>query len=141
MSKEGYNTAFALPHVGTRIGVYGICICDNRVLMVKTQSGSRSIYNFPGGGAEDYERFIDTLKRECLEEIGCDITVGDLLCTSGRLYKHPDFPNNNFHLYYVISLKAAFDKSIQDAQWFDINNLPLDKMLEIDKAIVHFIKI
>ena len=44
-SKEGHNAAFAASHIGTRIGIYGICINENKVLMVKTQSGSLTIYN------------------------------------------------------------------------------------------------
>lgn len=139
MSIGGYKSAFAMSHVGTRIGVYGICIQDKKVLMVKTQSGTKTIYNFPGGGVDDNEGFIDALKRECLEEIGCMTTVQQMICTSDRLYKHPDFDNNSFHLYYAMTIDSAIDSSIQEAQWFPIDKLPLDMMLEVDKSIIKFL--
>ncbi len=35
----------------------------------------RNYYKLPGGGLEGSENHEDALKRECLEEIGCDIEV------------------------------------------------------------------
>lgn len=32
-------------------------------------------YKLPGGGVEKYEDYPTALKRECLEEIGCDVEV------------------------------------------------------------------
>ena len=52
MSGIGYNNAFKRSCDPTRIGVYGICIKDNKVLMVKTLDGDKYIFNFPGGGLE-----------------------------------------------------------------------------------------
>lgn len=107
--------------------------------MVKTQSGAKAIYNFPGGGVDDNEGFIDALKRECIEELDCMITVQKMFCTSDRLYDHPDFDDNSFHLYYAITIDSTIDSSIQEAQWFPIDKLPLDMMLEVDKAIIKFL--
>jgi 8-oxo-dGTP pyrophosphatase MutT (NUDIX family) len=126
-------------HIKIRIGVYGICIRDKKVLMVKTQSGTKTIYNFPGGGVDNNEEFIDALERECIEELGCITTVQQMICTSDRLYKHPDFDDNGFHLYYAITIDSTIDSSIQEAQWFPIDKLPLDMMLEVDKAIIKFL--
>lgn len=36
-------------------------------------------YKLPGGGVEDGEDLITALKRECLEEIGCHVDVGQEL--------------------------------------------------------------
>lgn len=139
MSKEWNNSEFKAEHIAIRIGVYGICIQDKKVLMVKTQSGTKTIYNFPGGGVDDNEGFIDALKRECFEEIGCLPTIQQIICTSDRLYKHPDFDTNSFHLYYAMSIDSPVDSSIQEAKWFHIDNLPLDMMLEVDKSIIKFL--
>ncbi len=83
-----------------RVGVYGILIRDNKILMAKEQSGSRSIYNFPGGGIEYDEGLSDALIRECKEEIGAQIHIKDRLYISSNLYTNPDFPNFcTFNLY------------------------------------------
>jgi 8-oxo-dGTP pyrophosphatase MutT (NUDIX family) len=119
-----------------RIGIYGLCIRDNKILMVKTQSGSLLIYNFPGGGIEENESFAETLQRECAEEIGCRVMITGLHCASDRLYKHPDFDYQSLHLYYTIALDDEIDPSIQDAHWFPLNDLPLDMMLDVDRAII-----
>ena len=140
MSKEGYNKAFEMSHKGIRIGVYGLCVRDNKILMVKTQAGSRVIYNFPGGGAESSEGLVESLQRECQEEIGCKVTVNELLCTSDKLYKHPDFEQQSFHLYYTIDFDQMIDTSIQDAEWFPLDNLPREMMLDVDKDIIKYLK-
>ena len=136
---QEHNSPSKPLHTETRIGVYGICIQDKKVLMVKTQSGTKTIYNFPGGGVDDNEGFIDALKRECVEELGCMITIQQMICTSDRLYKHPDFDSNSIHLYYAMTIDSTIDTSIQEAQWFPIDKLPLDMMLEVDKSIVKFL--
>lgn len=37
-------------------------------------------YLFPGDGQEKGEDLHNTLRGECLEEIGCDVLVGDIVC-------------------------------------------------------------
>jgi ADP-ribose pyrophosphatase YjhB (NUDIX family) len=36
-------------------------------------------YLLPGGGVEDGESIEDGVVRECLEEVGCNVTLGDLI--------------------------------------------------------------
>lgn len=57
-----------------RPGAYGfIKNSEGLLAIVKTQTG----YFLPGGGVEKEESLADCLKRECLEEIGADISVLD----------------------------------------------------------------
>ena len=140
MSQNGYNKAFAESHKNTRIGVYGICIKNNKVLMVTTKSGSRTIYNFPGGGVEDNEGFSETLKREFLEEVGTEIIINKQFHTSSRNFKHPDFENDSFHLYYLTTIESEINPNLEGATWFDIDSLPLEMILDIDLEVVQLIK-
>ena len=80
-----------------RIAVRGIVKKDNRYAFIK--SDRYGDYKFPGGGREEYESDIDTLKREIFEETGISIDAdkavyfGDAteLCHiggNGDVYKH-----------------------------------------------------
>ena len=53
---------------------------DNKVLLIQKQHpGNPRFTVFPGGGQEPSETLAEALARECLEEIGAKIRVGDLL--------------------------------------------------------------
>ena len=133
MSKLGYNTVFARSYSPIRIGIYGICIHEGNILMVKTFAGDKYIYNFPGGGIEPHESLETCLKRECEEELGCEISIDKLLATSSRLYESSFFNTQQFSIYYAIKINGFIDKTLEGAQWFPINEIPYDMLLDIDK--------
>ncbi len=57
-----------------RISVYAyIQSTKKEVLTVKTKFNDR--YGLPGGGVESSENLLVALKRECLEETGCEVEV------------------------------------------------------------------
>ena len=68
-SREGYNQAFHdsmnIPGKKERVGIYGILLDTERkkILLTQTKSGSKIIYNFPGGGVEKNEGFKEALIR------------------------------------------------------------------------------
>lgn len=140
-SIAGYNNAFEdsmkMDDKKLRVGVYGVLIKENMVLMTRTKSGSRWIYNFPGGGIDFDEGLCEALVRECKEELDADVIVRNEIYTTKKLYTHSDFPNYYmFNLYYMIDLKNKKIIDAADTKWFSIENLPLDEMLEIDKEFI-----
>ena len=136
MSKMGYNTAFQRSYEAIRLGVYGICIRDGKILMIKTLCGDKYIYNFPGGGIEDNESLSDCLTRECKEELGCEITIENLLATSDKLYESTFFKTQKFNVYYNIDVLGTVNGDLEGATWFDLDKLPFDMMLENDKDLI-----
>ena len=56
--------------------VAGICVQDGKVLLQKPTNDNA--YAFPGGHVEFGETNEETLIRECKEEIGADVRVGEL---------------------------------------------------------------
>lgn len=46
---------------------------ENRAICIRSKKGSGFSF-LPGGGIEDNEDMVEALKRECLEEVGCNIT-------------------------------------------------------------------
>lgn len=73
--KESVNKVFGNK---VRVRVCGICIEDNKLLMVKHLGIGKNKYLWapPGGGLEFGEQAADTLKREFLEETNLTVEAG-----------------------------------------------------------------
>ena len=63
-----------------------IIVKDSKVLLTKNEDNEGVFYLFPGGGQEHGETLPETVKRECLEEIGQQVEVGELLHKIGRAH-------------------------------------------------------
>lgn len=50
-------------------------VLDKNGMVALLHVNKENYYKLPGGGVEDTEDKIIALKRECLEEIGCDVEV------------------------------------------------------------------
>lgn len=55
-----------------------LIINDDRILMLKKQYADRCLYTLAGGSQEPGESLTEALQRECLEEIGTEVSVGPL---------------------------------------------------------------
>ena len=56
------------------IGIYGICIRDNKVLCIQKERGPyRNRFDLPGGSQKENEGLTETLVREFREETGYEI--------------------------------------------------------------------
>jgi A/G-specific adenine glycosylase len=77
-----------LPH--KRIGVAVVINDQNQILIDRRPSEGLlgGLWEFPGGKIEANETVEDCIKREILEEIGIEITVGKSLITIDHAYTH-----------------------------------------------------
>lgn len=55
-------------------------ISEGKVLLMRYLYGETIVWGIPGGGIDEGESLIDTLKRELDEELGVAIEVEQLLC-------------------------------------------------------------
>jgi 8-oxo-dGTP diphosphatase len=62
-----------------RTSTKAIIVAADAVLLVEKNSGAGPWFALPGGGQHHGETLIEALRRECREEIGHDICVGELL--------------------------------------------------------------
>jgi len=90
-AEDELNMEFGYPHqrfvlrrkqsmISLRNSVKAIIIEKNKILFIqqKAPDTGEVFYVLPGGGQNGGETFIDTIKRECLEELGADVSVGEL---------------------------------------------------------------
>jgi len=93
---------------------------DGCVLLTKNQHEQEIFYLFPGGGQEHGETLEEAVKRECIEEIGQEVVVRELLHVReyiGRNHEHAFFDQNGCSPlpedYYLLSLATSFEQSPQ----------------------------
>ena len=134
------------------LGVYGIVIKDNKILLIKKVGGPYDgKLDLPGGTIEFGERPIETLKRELKEEVGIDVKKYELLdCDSvsfdweynkekvmvhhiGIFYKVIDYDND---IKKEIEIDEKNDDSL-GAEFYDINKLNKSELSEIAILILN----
>ena len=60
------------------LGIYGVCLKENRVLCIKKARGPyKNRFDLPGGSQKTSEGFTETLVREFLEETGYKVSSYD----------------------------------------------------------------
>lgn len=98
-----------------RPGAYGIIEKDKKlVAVVKTKTG----YFLPGGGIENEESPEECLKRECLEEIGTEVSILDY------------FAIGNYYFY-----STTLNKEMESIGHFF--TCKIDKFLDIATELDH----
>lgn len=98
-----------------REGAYVILIQDNRVGIIQTSKG----FFLPGGGLEKGESHIACIERECIEEIGCVVSVKNKICSAEAFSQHPTI--GYFHpiqVYYVGEVISKVTDSIENDHEF-----------------------
>ncbi|WP_427138152.1 NUDIX domain-containing protein [Psychrobacillus psychrodurans] len=55
-----------------------VIIRDDKLLTIKLHENDKTYYILPGGGQKPGENLHQTLERECMEEVGAKITIGEL---------------------------------------------------------------
>ncbi len=126
----GQKVTFGEKHEGiqykTRQGVYGVILNheNSSVAVVKTSTGCF----LPGGGIESDESHEECLKRECLEEIGYEIRIGDFV---GRAEQYFFSPTQQEYMvsdcfFYFASVIKKIDVPIEDDHelvWISQNDI------------------
>ena len=92
------------------------------------------MWEFPGGKIEPGERPEAALKREIQEELGIDITINRLLCTTD--YDYPSF-HLTMHCYLCEIKSGEIElREHKSARWLTAETLDSVEWLPADKEIV-----
>ena len=115
---------------------------NDSVLLVQMKNDDGEFYILPGGGQLHGETLVQSLKRECMEELAIDISVGRLIYTREYIGKNHQFDrrHNNFHqIEHVFACKILNDTQLGNGQekdkkqigfrWIKFNELNKHKVL------------
>ncbi len=94
-----------------RTAARAVVICDGKLLATKMRDRRGVYYILPGGGQKPGETLEETVKRECLEEVGVDVTVDRLLYIREYIGKNHTFSANHAQFH---QLESVFLCSVKD---------------------------
>jgi ADP-ribose pyrophosphatase YjhB (NUDIX family) len=118
-----------------RNAVRAVIVRDQAVLMQKKWSQTKGTwYTLPGGGQDVNENLDAALIRECEEEIGVRVEVGELLSVAD-FYKQREttFPSTRhiIEIYFTCRVPAGYQPTSgnhPDKHQVDVVWLPLDQL-------------
>lgn len=132
----------------SHVGVYGIYIKNDKVLLIKKSRGPyKGMFDLPGGKIEKGESIEQALEREFIEEVGCKIKSFKFLGMNEYScdYKTDKGVLLNFHhtgSYYIVSLSSdniKIDADGEDSlgsQFVNIKNLNEIEISPIAKPMI-----
>lgn len=103
------------------LGVYGVVIKDNNILLVKKARGAYTDkYDLPGGSLEHGEKPIETLKRELNEEAGVIIKNASIFDANSVLVNwlhHGEMESmHHIGILYLVEIGSEKIKDTADGQ-------------------------
>ncbi len=129
-----------------------VIVQGNKLLVIKKEDKEGFYYILPGGGQEYGENLLQALKRECIEEIGEDIEIGDMIFLReyiGKNHEHSEFDFNVHQTEYMFLCRLIDGNekiengTIPDDGQIGVEWLPLSNLLEHrlypQKIRTHFI--
>lgn len=123
-----------------RVSVRGIMIKDNKFLLGR--HGEDGTWETFGGGLDFGEDLKEALKREILEETGCEVSY----VSDGPILALPHIVHNrrgldwfyNFPIYYEVKFdESKIDLSLQysEVRWFTIDEIQSLNVFEGEEGI------
>ena len=130
-----------------RDGVYATIINDSKILLVLKKNGPyKGLWDLPGGGIEEGESHLDTLKREISEELALTFETHEFIQTvkhKGIYNKEDTFTPYEFqHTGYIFTIQNL--KSIphiipeEQFKWHHLKKLIPEILTPIAKKIIFF---
>ncbi len=127
----------SLPNQRFHIGVYGILINDNKVLLIKKSRGAyKGMFDLPGGGIEFGEKVEEALKREFIEETGVVLKGYNFISHNEYFCDYLNESNESRELHHLglyYNVSASFDKIKTDADGQDYLGAQFIDIKDLDK--------
>jgi 8-oxo-dGTP pyrophosphatase MutT (NUDIX family) len=120
-----------------KIATLAIILRDGKVLLGEKKTGEIGIHtlNGPGGKCESGETLIDCVVRETREEVGVELHRAALINIAVITFYVANVPDFEVHVFRTESFSGiAIETDSMVPYWYDVHSLPLERMLESDRA-------
>lgn len=108
-----------------------ILINNSQLLTVKYRDEKGIFYALPGGGQEVGESLYENVQRECREEVGLDIQVGDLLFIREWISEEKNIHQVEFiFMCTAEAIESAIEGPNPDGGQLGIEWLPLKQLVD-----------
>jgi ADP-ribose pyrophosphatase YjhB (NUDIX family) len=84
-----------------RTAAKAVIIRDRQLLVIAKRDAQGDFFILPGGGQNESESLADAVRRECIEEIGTDVEVGELLFVRDYIARNHEFANEEPNVHQV----------------------------------------
>lgn len=119
-----------------RTAARALIVKNEMILLSKCFDKEGIFYVLPGGGIESHELAHETLVRECLEETGYTIEVGELVFVKEFIKKIDTVPafSNGLHqielifLCHIDNQKPIISPTQKDSYQLDLTWIPLSEI-------------
>jgi len=111
-----------------------IIISQGSLLVIAKRAQEGVYYILPGGGQHPGETLHQTLVRECIEEIGAQIMLGDLLFIREYIGRHHEFAAADSHIHQIEFLFAC---ALREGETPRVGALPDEGQCDIAWLPVH----
>ena len=78
-----------------------IIICDGCLLLIRNRDEEGDWYTLPGGGQNHGETLRETLQRECQEEIGVHVRIGELRLVREYIGRNHEFAQQDGETHQI----------------------------------------
>jgi 8-oxo-dGTP pyrophosphatase MutT (NUDIX family) len=115
-------------------GVICLILSGDELLLIRHTYG-HSAWTLSGGGLKKNESKKEAVKREVKEELGLDITPEYI----GEFTHNPDYKNDTVSCFVarIEKIEPKIDHlEIKEAKWWNINNLPEDHSMSLQRVIL-----
>jgi len=117
--------------IAIRNSAKAVIVQDGHVLLTKNEDERGHFYLFPGGGQEPGEELRDAVVRECIEETGLPVTVGELLHVREYIGRNHEFAatDSGVHqveFYYACSVETDGPEPVMNGDLPDNNQVGVE---------------
>lgn len=119
---------------GVRLSVKAIIVREGRILVLRCRDAEGVWYALPGGGQQAGETLEQALRRECAEELGCEVRMGSLRFIRDYISNNHEFAATDPDAHQVElmfectlesepSLATNPDSMQEGFAWLEVTNL------------------
>ena len=112
-----------------RNSVKALIVRDDHFLTIKKRDQYGEYYTLVGGGQEPGETFTETVKRECIEEIGAEVKPNELLFIREYIGKNHEYAAFDFDVHqieYMFSCTLLSEPNVERATELDTGQIGIE---------------